>query len=695
MRQNNWDDEQAKAWVAQTTQHLANASQADRDLALRVYSSRLIGNDPDLVMHGGGNTSIKVERPDLFGAMQKVLHVKGSGWDLDSLQAQGMPGVRMDGLLSLRALEGLSDEEMVNVQRANLLDSAAPNPSVETLLHAFLPHTVVDHTHATAFLALANLPDAQKAVQDIFGNRLTAVPYIMPGFALAKYAADMFDKNPNVEGLVLLKHGHFTFGSSAKESYEKVIAHTIEVESYLAHKAGGRTFGCTVSKARGAFNETAALKALPVLRGLAAKVRGEHHSGAPMHIVMDVRATDEIEAFLGRDDLDVLRGRGVGSPDHVIRSKGKMLVLTKADLETGQDAISAKVDAFADDYRTMFARQNERVGGHKVMLEPHPCAAWIEGVGLVGMGKNTSAANAVADIGEQTVEVMTLGEAAGGFHPIEENDLFDMEYWSLEQAKLAKAKPKPFEGQIVLVTGGASGIGLATASAFAAQGAAIVLVDRDEDALERARSTIPSACHTVVSDLTKEGAAQRAVDAATLRFGGLDILVSNAGYAQQGLLTELSDEDLRASFELNFFAHFSISRAAAKIMDAQGTGGQMLFNVSKQAVNPGKGFGAYGMPKSATFFLVRQLALELGEKGVRVNGVNADRIRSGLLTDSFIESRAHARGISQGDYMSGNLLKAEVEAHHVADAFVALAKMERTTAHIVTVDGGNIEAALR
>lgn len=695
MRDNKWNDADAENWVAQKTADMETVTEADRELALRVYSSRLIGSDPDLVMHGGGNTSVKVVRPDLFGRSQNVLHVKGSGWDLDSLQAEGMPGVRMDTLIDLRALDGLSDEEMVNVQRANLLDSSAPNPSVETLLHAYLPHKVVDHTHATAFLALANLPAAETAVREIFGNRLTSVPYIMPGFALAKHAAEAFDQNPDVEGLVLLKHGHFTFADTAKASYEKVISHTNEVEDYLAHKASGRRFTGTVFQDRQPLDEAIAVDVLPVLRGLAAKVRGDHHESAPKHVTLDLRSSESIAEFLGRNDLDTLSQRGVASPDHVIRSKGKMLILTRQDLVSGPATIAAKVNAYAGAYREMFARQNDRVGGIKIMLEPHPCVAWIAGVGIVGIGKNAAAAAATADIAEQTVEVMTLGEASGGFHPIGENDIFDMEYWSLEQAKLAKAKPKPFEGQVALVTGAASGIGLATAQAFAAQGAALVLADRDGEALEKAKEKVGGACHTVVADLTQAGAGAEIVNVATLRFGGLDILVSNAGFAQQGMLTELSEDELRASFELNFFAHLAVARAAAGVMEKQSTGGQMLFNVSKQAVNPGKGFGAYGMPKAATFFLVKQLALELGGKGIRANGINADRIRSGLLTDDFIASRAKARGVSEESYMAGNLLGKEVEASHVAEAFVALAKLDRTTAHIITVDGGNIEASLR
>jgi rhamnose utilization protein RhaD (predicted bifunctional aldolase and dehydrogenase)/NAD(P)-dependent dehydrogenase (short-subunit alcohol dehydrogenase family) len=690
MRQNRWNDEDARAWERE-----GGDDPADRLLALRVYSSRLIGADPDLVMHGGGNTSVKLRRPDLFGKPQEVLHVKGSGWDLDTLLAPGLPGVRMEPLMALRTLDRLSDEEMVNVQRAALLDSTAPNPSVETLLHAYLPHRFVDHTHATAFLVLANLPDAAAIVGDLFEGRVAVVPYIMPGFALAKAAADVFDAQPDCEGLVLLNHGHFTFGATARESYDRVIAHTNLVEEFLATRTGGRRFAGTVRRDRAALDPARAGEVLPVLRGAVAALRGAHHGTAPKPVVTDLRAGPVIAEFLTRGDLAALCGRGPGSPDHVIRTKGRMLVLDAATLAAGPEAITARVEAFAADYRRGFKAQNTRVGGTKIMLEPHPCVAWIEGLGVVGIGKDAASASAAADIAEQTVEVMTLGEAAGGFRPIGPDDVFDMEYWSLEQAKLAKATDKPFTGQVVLVTGGAGAIGLATAKAFAKDGATVVLVDRDGAACRTAAASVSSHCLAVAADLAEPGAAEAAVTEAVHRFGGLDILVSNAGYAPQGDILTMPEAEIRASFEVNFFAHLAMARASAAVMTRQGTGGQMLFNVSKQAVNPGKGFGAYGLPKAATFFLVRQLALELGAEGIRVNGVNADRIRSGLLTDDVIDRRAEARGVTRDAYLAGNLIGAEVEARHVADAFVALARMERTDAHVLTVDGGNIEAALR
>ncbi|MFK7792471.1 MAG: bifunctional aldolase/short-chain dehydrogenase [Devosiaceae bacterium] len=677
MIENTWRDADAQAWVDELG---PNPSAADVALAHRVYTSRIIGQNPDLVMHGGGNTSVKVMRPDLFGQDQRVLHVKGSGWDLDTIKAPGLPGVRLDPLQKLRALQALTDEEMVNVQRNNLLDSTAPNPSVETLLHAFLPHTFVDHTHATPFLVLANMPCAEDVCREIFGQRLAIVPYIMPGFALANTAATIYEQNPDVEGILLLKHGHFAFGPDAKSSYDLIVQHTNEAADYLKMR------------------ETTSLQvrlpasmsdSLTALRGALA----DDDPDAAMP-VMALRNGPEVMAFFERSDVDALATRGVGSPDHVIRTKAKPLVLEASDM-TSQAAIKTKIDAFKADYQAYFTRQNHRVGNDRTMLDASPKLVWAHGLGLIGLGANDKAAKVAADLGEQNLRVRSVGEDAGGFYPIDEDHLFDMEYWSLEQAKLGKGKPPKMAGRIVMLTGGAGAIGLATAQAFAALGASVFLVDRDEAPLTAALEKLGSAHDGIALDVTNPAAAQSAMDAVAQRFGGLDILVSNAGAALAGSLADLEEDDLRAAFELNFFSHQRFAKQAAQLFAAQGRGGQILFNISKQAVNPGKNFGAYGLPKATTLFLMRQLALELGEQGIRVNGVNADRIRSGLLTDSFIAQRAKARGTDEASYMAGNLLKREVEAAHVADAFVALSQMERTTAHVVTVDGGNIEAALR
>ncbi|MEP0520281.1 MAG: bifunctional aldolase/short-chain dehydrogenase [Hyphomicrobiales bacterium] len=683
-----WSDTDAAAWM-----NAVGADEADRLLALRVYTSRLIGSDPDLVMHGGGNTSVKVQRRDVFGELIDVLHVKGSGWDLDTLEAAGLPGVRLAPLHDLRQLSELSDEDMVNMQRCNLLDSTSPNPSVETLLHAYLPHKYVDHTHASAFVALANLPDPAAAVSEIFGNAIALVPYIMPGFQLAKVAADVFDANPDAEGLLLLNHGHFTFGPTAEASYNQVIRHTQMVEAWFAAK--GISVRETFTQQEPVISAVDA-KLLAALRGAWARKLSEHTdtSDAPMPI-LDIRQSADITKFLSRKDLNKLAKRGVVTPDHVIRTKRFPLVLDHRSVLADHCLMETALNEYALDYCDYFDKEAPRFDGKKTMLAPLPNVVWLAPFGLIGIGADKNAARIASDLAEQTLKVMELGEAAGGFYPIEAADTFDMEYWSLEQAKLGKSKPKPFVGKIVLVTGGAGAIGLATAQAFAAQGANVMLVDRDEATLLSALDSLGQNHGSVALDITNSGAAVSALEACMAKFGGVDILVSNAGAAWTGSMMELPDEDLKKSFELNFFAHLAFAKAVAGVFETQGRGGQILFNVSKQAVNPGKNFGAYGLPKATTFFLLRQLALELGEQNIRVNGVNADRIRSGLLDANFISARAGARGVTEEVYMAGNLLCKEVEAKHVAQAFVALAMSERTTGHVMTVDGGNVEASLR
>jgi rhamnose utilization protein RhaD (predicted bifunctional aldolase and dehydrogenase)/NAD(P)-dependent dehydrogenase (short-subunit alcohol dehydrogenase family) len=683
---NLWTDAEAAEM-----QRAAGDDPRARDLALRVYTSRLIGRDPDLVMHGGGNTSLKSTAVDVFGQDVPVLHVKGSGWDLETIQAAGLPAVRMDALLRLRALPALSDEAMVAVQRLNLMDPAAPNPSVETLLHAWIPHAYVDHTHATAFLVLANLPEVASVTRELFGDRLTLVPYVMPGFALAKAAAEAFDRNPQAEGLLLVNHGHFAWGQDARSSYDRIIAHTNLVEAWLADRRPSPLVPAAALPTD---------RVAPVLAGLRGALAAVLPDGAHLP-VLDLRADDGARAFCERPDLEDLATRGVATPDHVIRTKAEALVLRRSAQDP--NAMRQAVDAYAARYRAYFDRHAPLAASPKTMLAPMPGLVWLEGAGIVGVGATAAAARIAADIGLQSARVRADGDAAGGFRPIGPQDLFDMEYWSLEQAKLGSGKAPPLQGRVVLVTGGAGAIGLATARAFAALGATLFLVDRPGEALDRAIAALGRDHSGHGCDVTADGAAAGAVSACARRFGGLDILVSNAGAAVTGDIATLPDRALRDSFELNFFAHLGFAQAAIATFRAQATGrglrgaepGQILFNVSKQAVNPGKGFGAYGLPKATTFFLLRQLALELGAEGIRVNGINADRIRSGLLSDDMIAARSAARGVDEATYMAGNLLRAEVEARHVADAFTMLARAERTTGHVMTVDGGNIEAALR
>ena len=663
-----------------------------RDLALRVYTSRLLGQDPKLVLHGGGNTSVKTVVADLLGEPAEVLCVKGSGWDMAAIEPAGLPAVRLAPLRQLRARDSLSDEEMVRVQRANLIDPNAPNPSVETLLHAFLPHKFVDHTHSSAVLSLADQPDAAERCADLYGRRLGRVPYIMPGFLLAKAAAETFEADPAVEGLVLLKHGIFTFGETARDAYERMIAAVSLAEECLAASRKTVFAAGPLPTAIAGASEVA-----PILRGACA-IPSATEAGAYKRFVLDFRTGPAVLNYVNGIELQRYAQAGVATPDHTIRTKNYPLIVPAPEaggLDRFKQAVGTAVARFAADYHAYFARHNARQPVPKIELDPAPRVILVPGLGLFGLGGTARDARAAADLALSTIETVTDAEAVGRFQSISEAELFDMEYWSLEQAKLGQATAAPLSGQIAVVTGGAGAIGLATARAMSRAGAELSLLDIDSPAVEAAAKKLGGATLGLACDVTDPGSVRRAFDRVAIRFGGVDIVVSNAGAAWQGRIGEVEDPVLRQSFELNFFAHQTVAQNAVRIMLAQRTGGCLLFNVSKQAVSPGPNFGPYGLPKAATLALMRQYALDYGADGIRANAVNADRIRSALLSPPMIAARAKARGLSEHDYLAGNLLGREVMADDVAQAFLHQALALKTTALVTTVDGGNIAAALR
>ena len=655
------------------------------DLGSRIYTSRLIGSIPDLVMHGGGNTSCKSITKDIYGNNIEIICVKGSGWDLETIEGKGLPAIKLEPLLKLRNLTSLSDEDMVNQQRSNLLDFKSPNPSVETLLHAFLPHKFIDHTHATPFLILANLPNYIEITKEIFGSKLLVVPYIMPGFNLAKTAADIHDANPNCEGLLLANHGHFTWGKNAKESYDRVINHTNKVESWINNNSKKTNFTNINLKVNNSFD---LIKFLSYIRGDIQK-NSTKYNYTP---TFDIRKNKTINDFLSRSDLIPLSKKGVASPDHVIRIKGNPLVLSQG---FDVNEITLKLNLYRKDYLAYFEKNSKRFANKLSMLNPNPNVIWAPGIGLIGVGGDKIAAAIAADIAYQNIKVIMTAEKLSGYSPIGEKDQFDIEYWSLEQAKILKSFPSLIKGKTIIITGAGGAIGRATAILFNKNGANVFLVDKDKTSLDVTFKLMNKNSSSIVKDLTQKNVCETIVKKCILDFGGVDILISNAGYAFEASILSLDISKLRESFELNFYSHFNMSKAVAKVLINQGLGGKLLFNVSKQAVNPGKNFAAYGLPKATLMFLLKQLALELGDSKISVNGVNADKIRSGLLTPSMIQSRSKSRGLDEENYIKGNLLKEEVEAKHVADGFLTLANTERTSAHVLTIDGGNIEASLR
>jgi rhamnose utilization protein RhaD (predicted bifunctional aldolase and dehydrogenase)/NAD(P)-dependent dehydrogenase (short-subunit alcohol dehydrogenase family) len=558
------------------------------------------------------------------------------------------------------------------------------------LLHAFMPARFTDHTHATAVLSLIDQPDAQARCAEVYGDRMGFVHYRMPGFGLARLAADVFEQSPKIEGLILDKHGLFTFGSSAREAYERMIEMVTLAEQRLAKAKA--VFAVTASPARPA----RVTQVAPVLRG-AGTLRDADGEGAHRRPVLDFRTSEAILNVVNGQEVARYATAGVVTPDHVIRVKPWPLILPAPEADriaAFKEAAQATAQTFADNYKAYFARHVARAPG-AAMHDPLPRVALVPGVGLFGLGESARDARIAADIAEAAVEAIAGAEAIGRFTSISEAELFDCEYWPLELAKLDARQRPPLAGQVAVITGAGGAIGAATAHAFAKAGAEVALLDRDLNAAQEKAAAIGGAALAVACDVTDAGSVQTAFDTVITAFGGVDLLVSNAGAAWQGKIGEVDEATLRQSFELNFFAHQKVAQAAVKIMLAQGTGGCLLFNVSKQAVNPGPNFGPYGLPKAATLFLVRQYALDYGADGIRANAVNADRIRSGLLTDDFITTRAKARGVTEKDYMSGNLLGREVTADDVAQAFLAQALALKTTADVTTVDGGNIAAALR
>jgi rhamnose utilization protein RhaD (predicted bifunctional aldolase and dehydrogenase)/NAD(P)-dependent dehydrogenase (short-subunit alcohol dehydrogenase family) len=660
----------------------------NEDIALKTYTTRLIGQVPELVLHGGGNSSVKTRLKDTLGEEVDVLCVKGSGWDMGSIEPPGLPAVRLAPLRKLTKLARLTDEDMVNFQRLNLLDSNAPNPSVETLFHAFLPAKFIDHTHANAVLGVSDHANGMDLLREVYGARAPVVDYVMPGFDLAKRAGEVAAAHPKADGLVLHNHGIFAWGATAQESYDRMIELVSLAEAKLAH-AGRKVFAASKLPTRLA----SAAEIAPLIRGVLALPAGE---GRFKRFVLDLRASPTVLNFVNGADANRYARAGVITPDHVIRTKGKPMVVAApaaGALDVFAENLRAARAAYDAEYRAYFETHNARVGGIKKILDTSPRVVLVPGIGAFCAGATAKDARIAGDLIENAAATIADAEALGPFESVSEADLFDVEYWSLEQAKLGKAAEKRLQRHVALVTGGASGIGLASASAFAAEGCEIVILDRDgasAQAAARKFGGLGLAC-----DVTQPGDVRAAFDAAVARFGGVDIVVSNAGAAWQGKIGEVDEKTLRDSFELNFFAHQHVAQNAVRVMKAQGTGGTLLFNVSKQAVNPGPDFGPYGLPKASTLFLLRQYAVDYGSVGIRANGINADRVRTGLLTDAMIASRSKARGLSERDYMGGNLLGREVTAEDVAQAFVFLALAEKTTGAILTVDGGNIAAALR
>ena len=670
---NEWSEKEANSFI-----NLYYKNNISKDLALRVYSSRLLGCNPKLVMHGGGNTSLK--SIDKFG--NKIIHVKGSGWDMANIEPEGLPAMYLNPLKKLIKLKTLKDEDMVRIQREQLLNIKSPNPSVETLLHAFLPHKYIDHTHSNAILSLTDQSNGKSLIKNIYGDKVGIVDYVMPGFDLAKVCEKIYLNNPEVLGLILLKHGIFTFGNTAKESYDRMIDLVSKAENFIKK-------GTNIP-----FANNKNFDPLNII-SISSIIRGELSNLANKKILTCFVKSKYVKKMSAGKDINRYALSGPVTPDHAIRIKPFPLIIDGLNLnfKNHKSIILKSLKNYEKKYNLYFSKYKHRSRGKIKKLDSLPRIIFIKGYGAFVVGENLKSLNIVKDLLETTAETIYNAEKIGNFKSISKAHQFDIEYWSLEQAKLNNFKPKTLEGNIVVITGGAGAIGLATALEFKELGAEVIILDNDIGAIKKV-----SRKYDLISyycDLKNIKNIEKVFNKISKNYGGLDILISNAGIALQEKIGSIDEKLFKDSFEINFWAHQRVSKYAINIMSKQNIGGVLLFNVSKQALNPGINFGPYGIPKSATLSLMRQYAIDYASIKIRSNAINADRIRSGLLTKDMIKNRSKARGVNEEKYMSGNLLGLEVRAKDVAKAFVLLALAERTTGLIMTVDGGNIAAAPR
>lgn len=630
-------------------------------LAQRVYSSRLLGSDPALVLHGGGNTSVEATVDDLFGDPVEVLWVKGSGWDLATIEKAGFAPVRLDVLKRMAELESLSDAEMVRHQRAAMLDPSAPNPSVEAILHAIIPFRFVDHSHADAIVTITNTPSGAERIADLFGPRMLVVPYTMPGFVLAREvflrAADR-DWN-ELDGIVLLNHGLFTFGEDARTSYERHIECVDRAETYLDDRAGTAV---PVQVERESEEHRFDLRELAELRRDVSRLRGQA-----------VLANPRPHRFADREDLADVSGRGLLTPDHVIRTKRLPLVVGEGALE-----------AYARDYEAYFARNDD---GSLTRLDPAPRWALWPGRGSVAFGRTPKENGIIHDITAHTMAAIERAERLERWEVLGERDIFDVEYWELEQAKLKKGgAPAELTGKVALVTGAASGIGAACVEALRARGAVVAALDIEAMAFHD-----PGVLE-IVCDVTDEEAVAAAIATTVRSFGGIDALISNAGtFPPSAPIESIEPEAWARSLELNLTSHQRLLRLATPYLKL-GIEPAVAIVASKNVPAPGPKAAAYSAAKAGLTQLARVAALELGPAGIRVNVLHPNAVfDTAIWTPEVLEQRAASYGLDVEAYRRNNVLGVEVRSADVAALACALVGplFSRTTGAQLPVDGGN------
>ena len=635
-------------------------------LALRVYTSRLLGQDPNLVLQGGGNTSVKMNVTNLFGEPEEVLYVKGSGWDLAAIERQGFAPVKLDLLKRMARLKHLSDTEMVKNQRAAMTDPSAPNPSVEAILHAIIPFQFVDHTHADSVVAVSNTKNGEARIKEIYGRDVLIVPYVMPGFSLARKVFEMTREIDwhRLKGMVLLHHGIFTFADDARTSYTRMIRLVTKAEDYLKGKRA------VIHFTKKSVKED--LLQLAGIRQIVSRVRKSA-------VIAKWSPGDRQVAFANHPKAGEIATRGPLTPDHVIRTKRIPLVIGKNP--------EKDITHFVREYQNYFIRH--AAAGLKP-LDPAPRWVVWPGYGTIAFGTTLDEANIINDITEHTIDAILAAEKLGGWQALPEKDIFEVEYWELEQAKLNKSAKAPvFQGKVALVTGAASGIGKACVETLCAQGAVVAALDIDPAITKIFKQP---GVMGIICDVTKQGEIVRAVNATVRRFGGLDILVSNAGiFPPSATIAQMDQTSWQKSIDINLSSHQALMRACIPYLEL-GIDPAVVIIASKNVPAPGPGAGAYSVAKAGLTQLARVAALELAAKNIRVNVVHPNQVfDTAIWTPKVLEARAQHYKMSVPEYKTSNLLKTEITSKDVANLVCAMAGpiFSKTTGAQVPIDGGN------
>lgn len=632
----------------------------------RVRTSRLLGSNKSLVLHGGGNTSVKITEKNIIGEYEEILYVKGSGWDLETIDLAGFSPVRLQHLKTLAELDTLSDSAMLNEFVTHLTKSSAPVPSVEAILHAIIPYTFVDHTHADAVVTITNSVNGEQIIRQIYGDQVMVLPYVMPGFDLSRLCAQYLAKelNEKVIGIVLLNHGIFSFANSADESYERML-HIVKIaEDYITKNAIGKK------------QEISYEIKNPVLE--IANLRNKISQAAGFPVILK-RFTDiNSMEFCNRPDLEVVALQGPATPDHVIRTKRFPMI--------GRD-----VKKYVEEYIKYFKENEPLSKDSKKMLDPAPRVMLDPALGLCTIGKTAKDAEIVADIYSHTIDIISKAEMLGGYKALSAKDIFDVEYWELEQAKLNKNSNLPiFTGEVALVTGAASGIGKACVESLLKRGAAVVGLDIN-----------PAICNLfpqvnflgIQCDITSEEDLNEALDTLVNTFGGLDILVLNAGIFPLGKsISNLANEDWKKVMNINLDANFALLRDAYPLLKLAPKSGRVVIIGSKNVHAPGPGAAAYSASKAALNQLARVAALEWGKDGIRINSVHPNAVfDTGLWSDEVLDSRAKYYGLTIEEYKTNNILKTEITSRDVSELAAELCGpiFSKTTGAQIAVDGGN------